>query len=180
MIVTIGEVILRPPELSDVEELYLQKNDPAVTRELGGFSKGYSRQGITDWIAYHRSTANELLLVIAHAGTNKCLGHIGLYQIDHRIGQAEFAIMVGDTSSHRRGVGKGTSRFMLQYGFEQLKLNRIALQVLESNAGARALYTSLGFSEEGRLRQGQFRDGQYVDVMLMSLLAQEYLSEQRG
>ena len=36
------------------------------------------------------------------------------------------------------------------------------------------LYRSLGFVEEGRLRQAQFKGGRFIDVVLMSILRDEF------
>ena len=51
-----------------------------------------------------------------------------------------------------------------------LGLHRVSLDVLSINPRARALYASLGFVEEGRLRESH-RDGAYwCDTILMALL----------
>ena len=93
----VAGVVLRCPESRDAAALYAQKNDMEVATLLGGFSKGYSEQDIAGWIEAHRNRADEALFVIADGSTNVCLGHVGLYNIDHRIRSAEFAIMIGDT-----------------------------------------------------------------------------------
>ncbi|WP_342770157.1 GNAT family protein [Xylanimonas allomyrinae] len=50
----------------------------------------------------------------------------------------------------------------------------MSLHVLTINPRAKALYESLGFREEGRLRDAH-RDGdRWVDVVVMSLLEDEF------
>lgn len=163
---------LRKPELRDVEDLYVQKNDIEVRSMLGGFSTGYSRQDLSAWIEFHRSCRDEVLWIIAEA--DRCLGHVGLYKIDHRIRCAEFAIMIGDKAIWGQGIGKKCTSLAVKYGFTELNLNRISLTVLASNQRAIKLYKSLGFQTEGILRQGQYKDGKYVDLIMMSLLREEY------
>lgn len=170
----IDDLVLRRPEPQDAEALYRQKNDPEVANLLGGFSLGQSRADIVDWIERHRRMPNEALWVIAQAKDDQCLGHVGLYQIDHRVRSAEFAIMVGESSAQGKGIGKKVTRFVVRYGFEMLNLNRIQLSFLATNARARALYESLGFQHEGVQRQAQYKQGAYVDVVLMSLLRDEW------
>jgi RimJ/RimL family protein N-acetyltransferase len=166
--------VLRRPEPRDLDALYAQKNDPAVSSLLGGFSTGYSRADLEQWLEFHRKQKDEVLWVVAEEATDRCLGHVGLYQIDHRVRSAEFAIMLGDPAVWGKGLGRACTRFAVEYGFGQLNLNRIHLSVLSSNDRAIRLYRGLGFVEEGRLRQGQYKDGRYVDVVIMGLLREEY------
>lgn len=173
MNLSLEQVSLRRPELKDAEALYAQKNDPEVAAALGGFSLGYSRADIGAWIERHRGIANEALWTIADP-SDRCLGHVGLYRIDHRIRSAEFAIMIGDRESRGRGIGKAVTRLVVDYGFRMLNLNRVELSCLATNERARRLYAGLGFVVEGTLRQAQFKDGHYIDVVQMSVLAAEW------
>lgn len=169
----IGEVRLRKPEPEDLDALYIQKNDSEVAALLGGFTTGLSRRDLSDWLERHRTTDDEVLWTIADKETDRCLGHVGLYRIDHRIGRAEFAIMIGERSAWGRGIGSSTTRFVLRYGFEQLALQRIELSVLANNDRAIELYRKLGFKQEGLQRRAQYKDGRHLDVILMAILREE-------
>jgi ribosomal-protein-alanine N-acetyltransferase len=177
---SVGEFVLRRPEPSDIEALYVQKNDPEIAALLGGFGMGYSVADLHDWVEYHRKRADEVVWAIVERATGKCVGHVGLYQIDHRVRDAEFAIMLGDRAAWGRGLGRGCTRFAVDYGFRQLNLNRVHLSVLATNERAIRLYHSLGFRDEGCLRQAQFKNGQYIDVLLMGMLASEYEPDARA
>lgn len=167
--------ILRCPEPDDLPALYEQKNDPAIARLLGGFTTGYSMADLVEWLEYHRTHRNEAVWVVADKEHNNCWGHVGLYNIDHRIRCAEFAIMLGNRSIWGQGVGRKCIQFALEYGFEELNLNRIYLSVLATNERATNLYLKVGFKEEGRLEQAQYKGGHYIDVVLLRILRQEYL-----
>lgn len=171
----IESFLLRRPEPTDLEALYQQKNDPGVSRLLGGFSPGYAMADLKEWLENHRKSTNEVLWAIVDtSNANECVGHVGLYNIDYRIGMAEFAIMLGNPRVWGQGLGRACTTFALQYGFDELNLNRIYLSVLTTNERAIALYRSLKFVQEGLLRQAQYKNGQYVDVLLMSILKDEY------
>lgn len=171
MIHRLGAVLLRKPEPSDVEALYAQKNDPEVASLIGGFSgKGYARADLVRWVEYHNGRADELVWAIEHIESGACIGHVGLYHIDHRVRSAEFAILLGDRAHWGKGIGRQCTAFAVRFGFDELNLNRIHLTVLETNERALGLYRSLGFVEEGRLRQAQFKGGTYLDVIQMGLL----------
>ena len=172
--------IVRRPEPDDLPALYEQKNDPEIANLLGGFTIGYSMADLADWLEYHRKNRNEALWVIADRESNNCWGHVGLYNIDHRIRCAEFAIMIGHRSAWGQGVGRKCTQFVLEYGFEDLNLNRIYLSVLATNERAINLYLKIGFREEGKLEQAQYKGGCYVDVVLMRILRKEYLDNQNA
>ena len=170
----IADNVLRRPEAKDVEFLYQYRNDWEVIKHLGGFSKGYSLVDLQDWIEAHRAKDNELIWIIADCQSDKCLGHVGLYNIDHRVRKAEFAIMIGDKAKCRTGIGTLVTRSVIEYGFKQLNLHRIYLTVLKANERAIKLYEKLGFKHEGMLRDEQFRDGEYADVVFMAILEHEW------
>lgn len=175
MIFRLGSVRLRKAETRDLEALYQLKNDPEVADLLGGFSRGYSMEDIVDWMEYHREQKDEALWVIVDSETDECLGHVGLYRLDYRVRSAEFAILLGARKRWGQGIGREVSRFIIDYGFKMLNLNRIELAVLEHNSRARRLYHSLGFQEEGVARQARYKNGRYLNVVLMGLLREEYM-----
>lgn len=164
---------LRMPEVSDVDDLYRIKNDIEVAAPLVGFSRGYSRTDLNDWLEAHRKRSDEILWILADPETDRCIGHIGLYQIDHRIRKAAFGILI-DRRHWGRGVGREATLFAIRYGFRVLALERIELSVLATNERAIRIYRKLGFIEEGRLRRAQVKDGAWVDVVLMAILLQEF------
>lgn len=165
--------VLRPPEPHDATRLYQYKNDIEVASLLGGFHAGLSRTDVAEWIESHRRNKSDVIWAIADRDDDSCLGHVGLYQVDHRIRSAEFAIMIGARDRWGKGLGREVTSHVVEWGFSNLNLNRVSLSVLAGNDRAIRLYRSLGFVEEGRLRQAQYKNGAYVDVVLMSVLRSE-------
>ena len=151
-------LVFRRPEPRDLPALLKFKNDPEVTELLCGFHAGMSAADGAAWLEGLRSHDDELVYVIATT-EDACIGHVGLYGIDHRVRSAELEIMVGVKSLWGRGYGKAATRWMIDYGFAQLNLNRIHLSVLDSNARAVHVYESLGFQKEGLLREAQYKNG---------------------
>ena len=173
MRLSLDEVVLRRPEPKDVGRLYLYRNDLQVAKWLGGFSAGYCIRDLEEWIESHRLRKDEIVWTIAEKKSDDCIGHVGLYQIDYRVRRAEFAILIGDTASWGRGIGRRVSAAVVDYGFRELNLHRIELSVLSSNARAIKLYEGLGFRREGLLKDAQFREGSYMDIVLMALFRTE-------
>lgn len=175
MKIILDAVALRRPEPKDADFFYEFRNDWEVIQGLGGFSSGYAVKDIQDWIEYHRNKRDEIIWTIAEQDTDACLGHVGIYKIDHRIRSAEFAIMLGNKEWWGKGVGKNVTYATIDYAFKQLNLHRIYLTVLKTNERAVALYEKLGFKTEGVLRDEQYRDGRYIDVVIMGILESEWI-----
>lgn len=81
------------------------------------------------------------------------------------------AMMLGITvagPAQGQGVGKALMQALLQVADQWANVLRIELTVFADNQRAIALYRSLGFEEEGRLRGYAFRDGRYEDTLAMA------------
>lgn len=74
------------------------------------------------------------------------------------------------------GYGTDSVRVLANYGFQEMGLNRIELQVHAFNARARVVYSKVGFVEEGVRRQSTFHEGQFHDEVIMAALAEEWIS----
>lgn len=102
------------------------------------------------------------------------IGTCGYHYIEHRNHFAELGISIGDKSYWGRGYGTDATEVLVRYGFYELNLNRIELQVYSYNLRAIRSYEKLGFRHEVTERQAMYRDGQYHDVLTMGLLRSEW------
>jgi RimJ/RimL family protein N-acetyltransferase len=73
-----------------------------------------------------------------------------------------------------QGLGRQILAELIRIAFEPFHAHRLFLDVFDDNLRARHLYQSLGFVEEGVLREAALRNGQYCSLRLMSLLDREY------
>jgi RimJ/RimL family protein N-acetyltransferase len=78
-----------------------------------------------------------------------------------------------------KGYGRATLEWLLNKAFHDLGAHRVWLTVMEDNDRARSLYRSLGFIEEGKLRECVKSLTGFRSVWLMSLLRSEFLSRDR-
>lgn len=109
--------------------------------------------------------------------TNDYLGNIEITNIDQRHGKGEIGIMIGDRKSRGKGLGKEAINLLVNFAFQQMRMNRVYARVLEFNAVAQKCFLQCGFKEEGRERQGFYCDGKYWDVIMYGILSQELKSE---
>jgi RimJ/RimL family protein N-acetyltransferase len=175
MFITAEDLCLRRPEPKDVEELYRYRNDPRIVTALCGFSKGYSRADLLEWVERQRKNPTDIVWVIADA-EDRCVGHCGLYNIDHAVGTAEVAICIG-TAGFRKGQSRGIMTALKKYGFGYLNLRKIRGEVLGTNKLAINFNKKCGMIEEGILREEEYRDGQYVDVHIFGMFRRDWQAE---
>lgn len=169
-------LILRLPEESDLDLLYEYKNDGDIKQMLGGSSFGYSRKMIRNWIEKDRSLGSDIVFVIA-LENNVCIGHVGLYKIDHINRCCEFGVLIGDKTFWGKGIGSAVTKRVVDFAFKSMGMNRIELSVVEDNVSAIALYESLHFKHEGTKTQAIFRDGIFKSLHLYSRLVGDYSGE---
>ena len=101
---------------------------------------------------------------------------IGLVRIDH-IDHINKNCMIGlDITTEERGRGHAKHIYnqLFDYWFNQMNMNMMYLEVLETNQRAIHIYAKLGFKPVGKIRQAIFRNGQYEDSIIMDLLQEEY------
>lgn len=71
---------------------------------------------------------------------------------------------------HGQGIGRAMLGELIRIADEALGLRRLELDVLTANTAAIALYESLGFQKEGRLRGALLTQGVLQDLWIMARL----------
>lgn len=108
--------------------------------------------------------------------------------IENESGEASgYAILSGLKSSNRSieltriiiaqpglGYGKRALQILIKKVFEEYSAHRFWLDVFEHNQRARHVYQSVGFKEEGILREVVKQEDKYSSLVIMSILENEY------
>jgi diamine N-acetyltransferase len=76
------------------------------------------------------------------------LGTISLKHISHSNDKAEYAIVLRK-KAHGTGAAVSATKELLRYAFEELKLHKVYLSVIEENIRAQKMYDKCGFKYEG-------------------------------
>ncbi|MFS1513783.1 GNAT family protein [Chengkuizengella sp. SCS-71B] len=118
------------------------------------------------------SNQERLHLIVENVLDHNPVGYViisGHKNQDHNI---EFRRLV--IAEKGKGYGKETIILVKKLAFEKLKAHRLWLDVKEHNHRAFHLYKSLGFKEEGLLRECFLYEGNYESLIIMSILENEY------
>ena len=173
-------VYLRPSERSDLPAFVRWLNDAEVLRNIAmrapmslgaeeaWFERMLAAQGKSD---YH--------FVICLLDDDRPIGTIGLHALDWENGSAEFGIAIGEKAEWGKGYGTDALRAICDFGFGELRLERIGLEYYAGNDRGRRSYEKAGFVHEGTLRHARFTRGEHIDVHVMSLLRDEWAARRR-
>lgn len=104
---------------------------------------------------------------------SKIVGCIGINNIHIFHHKADIGYWLSK-SYQEKGIITRACRQMINYGFDELKLNRIEILVAEKNHRSRSVAERLLFREEGIL-QGYYRHHHdYIDVVMYSMLRKHW------
>jgi RimJ/RimL family protein N-acetyltransferase len=166
----LDELSFRRPELTDIEDLFIIKNDMEAASLLGGQTKHYTKGDIKKWIEFHNNKNDEVVFVLVNNHTHKVIGHVGLYNIDQNIRKAEYGILIGDKDSRGKGYGVQCTNYMINYAFNKLNLNRVVALVITDNIASKKMFLKCGFNIEGTMIEDNYKNGRYYDVYIMAKL----------
>jgi RimJ/RimL family protein N-acetyltransferase len=164
---------LRPIEAGDATLFVRWLNDPDVSQYLAR-SLPLTMEEEQAWIRNRAGDRENLVLVIAAREGARPIGSTGLHAISAVDRKAVFGIQIGEKEYWNRGFGSEATELMVEIAFQRLNLNRVELDVYDTNPRAIRVYERAGFRTEGLARQARFRNGQYVDIRRMAVLAEEW------
>lgn len=99
------------------------------------------------------------------------VGHIN-FKIDPASSVAEWGFYI------RPGAERGTGRRMgsaaLDFAFHDQKLHKVVGQVLDYNVASKKMHCSLGFTQEGVLREHVLIENRRCDLFCYGILAYEW------
>ncbi len=173
-------VYLRSTERSDVPTFVRWFNDGETLAYIGmraPMSEAGEEQWFTEMTA--REGKDAYHFVMCRLEDDKPIGTIGLFNIDHLNGSAGIGITIGEKELWGQGYGTDAMNALLDFGFGQLRLERMWLEVHDFNERGRRSYEKSGFVLEGVERHAIYKMGRFIDVLLMSILRDEWAAQER-
>lgn len=173
-------VYLRSSERSDIPLFVEWLNDAETVSFLSmraPMSIAMEEQWFTGMV--ERQGKGEYHFVICTFDGDRPIGNCGLFAVDTVNGSAGIGIMIGDKSLWGQGLGTDAMFALVDFGFGQLPLERLWLDVYDYNPRGRRSYEKVGFVLEGTQRHAIFKQGRYHDIHLMSILRDEWAAQTR-
>ena len=172
-----GSVFLRPFEAIDAE-LYRRWRADADPMSLAGWHERapLSLAQVEQRIAKLVTDPSDdfITFLICLAADERPIGEAMLADIDRRNGSAQLGIFIGEAGEWGKGYGTDAVNAIVDFGFAELRLERIWLNVWTENPRARRSYEKAGFVREGTLRHDRYEHGAYTSGDVMAILRSEW------
>ncbi len=166
-------IMLREYKEEDIEKIQKWVTDRDVTRYLSShfdFSQSLKK---TEEFVENAMDSDFTGFVIADKKTGEYIGQID-FNIDRKNRVGTLGIVIGIKKKQNQGIGTEAMELFINFGFNELNLNRIELDVMSYNKKAIRVYEKLGFKKEGCKRKKFYRDGKYHDIYIYGLLKEEW------
>jgi RimJ/RimL family protein N-acetyltransferase len=122
---------------------------------------------------------NNFMFTIVRLSDNQPIGACGLLYINWIIRSADYSLYIGADEKYidDKGYALEASKLLINYGFSNLNLNKIWMELYEFDTKKIDFFTlKFNFKIDGKLRENCFEDGKYYDSLIISLLKKDILS----
>ncbi len=169
---------LVPLNLDHIDAILEWANDPAVTGNSHFWRQPSDRKRVARFILEREDDPDSVYYAafVREDCTDSAVSYVGnvfLFQINRTHRHCQVGITIKQ-SAWNRGFAQEMLPAVLNYGFEDLGMNKVYLQVFTTNTKAVGLYRKLGFQEEGVLRAHYFVNDAFHDMVSMSFLREEF------
>jgi [ribosomal protein S5]-alanine N-acetyltransferase len=174
-------LILRKLSIKDKEHIFEYASQEIVSRYVP-WEVHHSLEDTVEFlklIEKKNEKKNRLTWGIVLKEENKLIGTIDLIRLDSIHKKAEFAYVLSNFY-WGKGFMQEAAEALLDYGFNDLNLNKISAQIMLGNKQSERVIEKLGMTEEGILRQDFCYKGEFIDLKNFSILKEEYESMRRG
>lgn len=171
-----SKVYLTAIEKEDLKQLMYWRNKPSFRkffREYNEINSSMQENWFEKKVLNDNST---IMFSIKSIESDELLGCCGLCYINWVHGYADLSLYIGWNNEYidNKGYAEESCKLLFNYGFNELRLNKIWTEIYEFDNKKKKLYEFLGFSLDGVLRENYFYDGKWWSSYILSLLNKEY------
>ena len=170
-------LILRPFQLSDAKLVQKYAGDRLVAATTGTIPHPYLDGIAEEWIGKQKEFFEQNKqhnFAVCLKATHELMGCVGLYpQLENEKAELGYWIAV---PFWNQGYGYEAATKAVQYGFENLKLNKITARHMTTNPNSGKIMRKIGMVKEGTLRSNFKKFGVFMDEDVYGLLRDEFLN----
>lgn len=166
---------LRAMHPIDAEDMFDYAKRPEVTKYLLwrehediGFTRDY-----LNYIGKRYALGDFYDWAIIDKESQRMIGTCGFTKIDISNNFAEIGYVL-NPDFHHKGIASEAVRRIIEFGFEELSLNRIEARFMQGNEPSLRLMERVGMTFEGYFRDAVYAKARYRTVGVCSILRSEY------
>ena len=166
---------LRAPEPEDQAFFRSFDEDSEASQLVEQIPFPRSQAGDRRWLEklMHDESENDERFFTIELKEHGAIGGISTHACDKRMGTFRYGLGIG-REHWGKGYAKEAIRILLRYYFEELRYQKVTVNIYAFNERSIKLHESLGFQHEGRLRRMIYTGGQFHDELYMGLTREEF------
>ncbi|KPJ57194.1 hypothetical protein AMJ49_01100 [Parcubacteria bacterium DG_74_2] len=172
-------IILRPLQISDAKEIYLNIQDKRIAQNTLKIPWPYKLNDAKSFIRQtqkSRRKKSNFAFGIELKDKKEVIGCISLDKVNFEHENAEIGYWLG--SKHwNQGIMTEAGKLLLNFAFKKLKLRRVYGCAFSENPASQKVFEKLGFKKEGLHRQDRCRFGHWRDSIHYGLLVKEFFKK---
>jgi RimJ/RimL family protein N-acetyltransferase len=170
-------VRLRALEPEDWEVFNQWDLDSDTARECYWAPFPKSKEAARKWASDNAlaEPKNDAFFFVIESRDGEVAGCINTHSCDSRNGTFKYGLAIR-REHQRKGYASEAIRLVLRYFFQELRYQKVTVEIYAFNEASIKLHERLGFVHEGRMRRMYFTNGQYHDSFVLGLTAEEWFS----
>ncbi|HDP98985.1 MAG TPA: N-acetyltransferase [bacterium] len=174
-------ICLTAVERADIQQLMLWRNQPDFRKHFREYRELNSDMQNKWFEEKVLQDPNTIMFSVRKENNQQLLGCCGLVYINWIHRHADLSLYIGWNNSYidDKGYADESCRLLLNYAFNELSLNKVWTEIYEFDGKKKQLYNKFKFQQDGLLRQNYYYDGKWWDSLILSILAEDYLKDNR-
>jgi RimJ/RimL family protein N-acetyltransferase len=170
-----ANVRVRAIEPSDWEYFFKRDNDSERSRFLNFLSPPVSQESIKAWVLERsvKRLENDAYFWIILDNDDQLVGSIHTHHCNHRTGCFSYDIDIAP-EYQKKGYATDAIYMVLRYYFEELRYQKVNVNIYSNNPASVGLHEKFGFKLEGTIRRMVFSDGRFYDELWYGMTREEF------
>lgn len=166
MVIAGERIYLRKMTVEDTDQVIRWRNAPHV-KERFLFRTPLTKEMHLKWIEEKIGSGQVEQFVICEKERDRGIGSFYFRDIDKEHHTAELGIFIGEKDALGKGYGTEAVQLGVKYGFENMKLEKIMLRVINDNVAAIKNYEKNGFKIIEDRMETMLLDGVLKEIVFM-------------
>lgn len=168
-------LLIQKLDSETMNQIFELNNDDEIRKILGITTDDeFARQKKIHQQGYESYNRKMLNFQIVEKESSVIIGNCGFHTWNPQHHRAEIGYALNIDEFKNKGFMKEALEKIIEFGFEEMKLNRIEALIDENNIPSKKLLEHFGFNWEGVMRGHYLVNGIFEDSVLYSLLQSEY------